>query len=382
MAGRPCASGGDGLSSEANPMPDEAPLVEAAVPVTGRLLTLPEGPLFHLHRARQSDYELGEFRAWAGYRNLGVDEATGDLAHLQHVLSFAGTGTAGRTGVHCHLAHVHIVIPTSGRGVFSYDGVATEALPGVVIVQHGGTIHDQFDYSYAPASDADNRRTPQSIEPPPPGAPPASFGFLELFVPKTFANVEIVPPDQVTEADERAAWDHPYHSPGARFHLQTADAPGAAWRPMATRPDLEVRDAQTWEASGRLVATWFVRPLAGPRSGDIPVPLDIPGERDGIDILYMLSGRATFLGGDLREVRLEAGDTVTHGPGALGQPFDASPDMRLIHFFVSARTQALRERTPDEIRRLEALGPAIVSRREARPEGDARPVNFLREARG
>jgi len=31
----------------------------------------------------------------------------------------------------------------------------------------------------------------------------------------------------------------------------------------------------------------------------------------------------------------------------------------------------------DVSKRLEALGPAIVRRREVRPEGDSRPVNFL-----
>ena len=36
-------------------------------------------------------------------------------------------------------------------------------------------------------------------------------------------------------------------------------APGAAYRPVAGRPDLEARDAQTWDASGRYVATWIVR---------------------------------------------------------------------------------------------------------------------------
>jgi hypothetical protein len=362
-------------------MPDEAPLVEAAVPITGRLLTLPERPIFHLHRSHDADYELGEFRAWAGYRNLGADAATGDLAHLQHVLSFAGTEAAGRTGIHAHLAHVHIVIPTSGRGLFSYDGVRTEALPGVVVVQHGGTIHDQYAYSYAAASDAENRRTPQSIDPPPAGAPPASFGFLELFVPKTFANVEIVPPGVVTEADERTAWDHPYHAAGARFHLQTADAPGAAWRPTATRPDLEVRDAETWEASGRMVATWFVRPTAASRAAGSPISLEVGGEADGIDIFYMVRGSASLPRQGGEDVRLAAGDALTAAHGLVGQPFDASPDMRLIRFFISARAQALRERTADEIRRLETLGATIISRRERRQESDARPVNFLRETR-
>jgi hypothetical protein len=165
-------------------MHDRTPLTEATVPITGRRLTLPEGPIFNLHRAADSDYELGEFRAWAGYKTLGVDEATLGLAHFQHVVSFAGTQAAGRTGIHAHFAHAHIVIPTSGRGVFSYDGVVTEAVPGDVIVQHGGTIHDQFSYSYVAGSDADNARTPLSNEPGPVDAPEQSFGVLELVVPR------------------------------------------------------------------------------------------------------------------------------------------------------------------------------------------------------
>lgn len=51
--------------------------------------------------------------------------------------------------------------------------------------------------------------------------------------------------------------------------------------------------------------------------------------------------------------------------------------MRLIRFFIAARAQDLRERTPEEIARLEALGPAIITRREPRPDGDARPVNLF-----
>jgi hypothetical protein len=361
-------------------MHDEASMAQAVVPVTGRPLTLPEGPIFHLHRAHQSDYELGEFRAWAGYRNLGVDQATADLAHFQHVLSFAGTDVAGRTGVHAHLAHVHIVIPTSGRGVFSYDGVTTEALPGTVIAQHGGTIHDQFDYSFAAASEAENRRTPQSVDPPPAGEPARSFGFLELFVPKTFANVEVVPPDQVTEAHQRSAWDHPYHAAGAGFHLQAADAPGATWRPVALRPDLEVRDAQTWEASGRMAGTWILRPASG--AGGAPVDVSVPGERGGIHILYMVCGSANFPRDRGEALRLSPGDTLTYTEGLAGLPVDPTPDMRLLRLFISARAQDLKERTPEEITRLEGLGPGIIRNREVRPEADTRPVNCLRRPGG
>jgi len=358
-------------------MHDEKHLAEAEIPTTGRRLTLPPGPIFHLHRADQTDYELGEFRAWAGYKNLGVDEATADLAHLQHVLSFAGTADAGRTGVHAHLANAHIVIPTSGKGVFSYDGVVTPAVPGAVIVQHGGTIHDQFEYSYAASSHADNHLTPLTIEPAPADAAPASFSFLELFVPRTFANVEIIPPGDVTPTDQRSAWDHPYHAEGARFHLQTADSPDAAYRPVAMRPDLEARDAGTWGPSGELVATWFVRPAPTAPSSQAPISLEIPGERGGVDILHMLGGSASFLREGGEKIRLAAGDTVTLSHGLLGQPLDGSPDMRLIHFFISARAEGLRERTAEEIARLEALGPAIISRRELRPDRDTRPVNVL-----
>lgn len=83
------------------------------VPISGRPLTLPPGPIFHLHKAGQSTHDIGEFRAWAGYKTLGSDAATNDLAHFQHVVSFGATMDAGRTGVHAHMAHCHLVIPTS-----------------------------------------------------------------------------------------------------------------------------------------------------------------------------------------------------------------------------------------------------------------------------
>ncbi len=360
-------------------MPDATRLQDAIVPITGRRLILPDGPIFHLQRADQADYEIGAFRQWAGYKNLGSDEASGDLAHFQHVVSFAGTKTAGRTGVHVHLAHVHIVIPTSGRGVFSYDGVVTEAVPGAVIVQHGGTVHDQFEYSYAPASHEDTRRTAQSIEPTPAGAEPSSFGFLELFVPRIIADVEIIAPGAVTQADQRTAWDHPYRLAGARFSLQPAEAPGAAYRPVATRDDLEARDADTWAPTGGLVATWIIRPSLKAGSANVPISLGIPGEAGGIDILYMAGGSARLVRNDGEAVTLRAGDTLTCGQGMVGDPVDCSPDMRLLRFFIASKVQALRERTPDEIKRLEDLGARIISRREVRPENDTRPVNFLQE---
>jgi hypothetical protein len=352
---------------------------EAIAPISGRPLTLPDAPIFHLQRSGAMDYDIGAFRGWAGYKTLGADEATDGLALLQHVLSFGASGASGRTGVHGHFAHVHIVIPTSGRGVFSYDGVVTEAVPGAVIVQHGGTIHDQFEYSYAAASAADNRATPQSVEPPLPGARPQSFGFLELFVPKSHVTVEIVPPEAVSEADQRTAWDHPYHTPGARYALQGADAPGAAWRPVASRPGLEARDAETWGPTGGLTATWILRPAGAAASDAPPVTLGVAGETGGIDIFYMLAGSAS-LPRSQETVRLEAGDALTCSQGLVGDPADCSPDMRLIRFFIPARAQTLRERTPEEMRRLEALGPRIITRRELRPDGDDRPVNFLREA--
>jgi mannose-6-phosphate isomerase-like protein (cupin superfamily) len=359
-------------------MPARTEAAEAVIPITGRRLTLPAGPIFCLRRAHEADYEIGEFRAWAGYRNLGADAATDDLVHFQHVISFAGTDAAGRTGVHAHFAHGHIVIPTSGRGVFSYDGVVTEAAPGSVIVQHGGTVHDQFDYSYVAQSDADNRRTPQTIDPVPHDAPQRSFSFLELFVPKAFANVEIVPPEAVTEADQAAAWDHPYHAKGARFSMQGPTAAGAAWRPVAGREDLEARDAETWAPSGGLVATWFVRPAA-PFTKGRPVMLGIAGESGGLDIRYMVTGSAKFARADGEEFVLAAGDALTCSQGLVGDAFACSPDMRMVRVFIAARAQALRERTPEEIAALEALGPRIVTRREVRPVGDARPVNFLHD---
>ena len=335
--------------------------------------------IFNLQRAGQAEHAMGEFRAWAGYKTLGSDVVTGGLAHLQHVLSFAGTDVAGRTGVHAHLAHAHIVIPTSGRGVFSYDGIATPALPGMVIVQHGGTVHDQFEYSYAAASAAENRATPLSVEPTPTDAPPRSFGFIELFVPRKFANVEIVPPAEVTPELERTAWDHPYHVPGARFSLQAADAPGAAYRPLAGSPGLEIRDCATWEPSAGLVATWIVRPGSDPPADGLALAPVIEGEADGVDILTVITGSVAFARPGGVGLLLHAGDTLTCSQGWLGDIAACSPDMSLLRFFIAARAADLPRATPEEIARLEALGPGIVTRSEIRPEGDTRPINGLRQ---
>ena len=128
------------------------------------------------------------------------------------------------------------------------------------------------------------------------------------------------------------------------------------------------------------MSTLDLRPAAAPPSGPA-VSLEIAGETGGVVVLYMVGGSASFEKLDGETVTLSAGDALTCSQGLVGDPFDVSPDMRLIRFFVSARVQTLRERTPDEIKRLEALGPKIITRREVRPEGDERPVNFLREAR-
>jgi hypothetical protein len=361
-------------------MADDVPHAEIQ-PVAGRRLALPPGPIFHLQRAAEAAHELGAFRAWAGYKDLGSDAATDGLILFQHVLSFGPSEVSGRTGVHCHLAHVHIVLPSSGLGVFSYDGVVTEALPGQVICQHGGTVHDQFRYSYAAASEAENRLTPMTIDPPAPGEPPRSFSFLELFIPRTIADVEVVAPGAVTPEDQASAWDHPYHAPGGEFRIQQAHDPGAAWRPLAGHPGLEIRDGETWQPSGRLVATQVLRPAApgGATPGD-SLALGIPGESGGIEVLLVVQGSASVRWPDGAEVRLQSGDCLTCGAGQAGVPFAPSPDLRLLRFFVSSRAEALRERTPEEISRLQALGASIIRRREVRPPGDARPVNVLRSA--
>jgi quercetin dioxygenase-like cupin family protein len=351
----------------------------AAIPITGRRLTLPPGPLFHLHKA-DPRYELGAFRPWAGYKDYGSDAATCGLVLFQHVLSFGPTEMGGRTGVHCHLAQVHIVIPTSGQAFFSYDGVVTEAVPGSVIVQHGGTVHDQFRYSYAPAPPEENARTPLSVDPAPAGATLPSFGFLELFVPATMAHVEIVPPKAVTETDQRTAWRHPYHALGARFAIQPADDPDAGYRPVAGQPGLEARDGGTWQASGALVATWIVRPASKASEGAPPIDLAVPGEDGGLDLLFVVAGSVKVDRADGETISLETGDCLTCSQGLVGPPSDASPDLRLLRFFISDRAQHLRERTPEEIEALQTLGPEIVTAREVRPEGDGRPVNFLQEA--
>jgi hypothetical protein len=358
-------------------MGDDAAAIDAIVPITGRRLALPPGPIFALQRAADSDYELGAFRAWAGYKDLGCDAATDGLVLLQHVISFGPTEQSGRTGIHCHLAHVHIVIPTSGRGVFSYDGVVTEAAPGQVIVQHGGTVHDQFSYSYVAAPSEETKRTPLSLEPTPPGDAPQSFGFLELFVPRTIADVEIVPPAEVTPDDQATAWDHPYHAAGASYALQSAESPTAAYHPVAGHPGLQARDCHTWEPTNELVATWIVRPGAGASGRE--VNLGLPGEVSGLTVMFMASGSATFQRSDGDAIVLGPGDALTRTGDEISPPLDSSPDMRFVMFKISARAEALCERTPEEIERLEGLGPAIITRRLVRGSHDDRPVNFLRD---
>lgn len=362
-------------------MDDLAP-TPAFVPISGRQLRLPPGPIFRLQRAHEAEHEIGAFRAWAGYKDFGCDAATDGLVLFQHVLSFGPSETSGRTGIHCHLAHVHIVIPSSGRGVFSYDGVVTEALPGMVIVQHGGTVHDQFAYSYAAASLEENRRTPMTVDAPAPDAPAQSFSFLELFVPRTIADVEIVPPDQVTAQDQATAWDHPYHAPGGRFAIQAADAPDAGWRPLAGHPEFHARDAATWEATGRLVATQILRSAQAGAAEGAPFAPTIPGEAGGLEIWLVVTGSVGLRRPDAAPVRLETGDCLTCSAGLAGAPYAPSPDLRLLRFFVSSRAEMLRERTPAEIATLEAMGPAIVHRREVRDEGDPRPVNVLGQTDG
>ena len=333
--------------------------------------------IFHLQRSGQADYELGAFRRWAGYKSLGVEEATQGLAHLQHVLSFGPCAEGGRTGIHCHLAQVHLVIPTSGLGVFSYDGVITEAAPGAVIVQHGGTVHDQFQYSYAPASAAENAATPQALSPAETGAPERSFGFLELFVPQSIAHVEIVPPAAVTAEDQASAWRHPYHAPDARYALQAADDPGAVFHPVAGQPGLEARDAATWGPTGGLAATWILRAAAPDGATAEPKSLDIPGESGGIEIYYVVAGSATFAPVGAAPLTLGAGDTLTCSQGLVGLPTSVSPDLSLLRLFLSARARRIQARTPEEIRRLEALGPGIVTGRRLRAPGDDLPINGL-----
>ncbi|CAN7641429.1 hypothetical protein LJR225_004993 [Phenylobacterium sp. LjRoot225] len=358
-------------------MADDLSPHDAAAAAAGRRLALPPGPIFHLQRAHEAEHEIGAFRAWAGYKDYGCDAATDGLVLFQHVLSFGPSETSGRTGIHCHLAHVHIVLPSSGHGAFSYDGVVTEALPGSVICQHGGTVHDQFVYSYAAASAEENRKTPVTIDPPIPGAPTQSFSFLEFFVPRTIADVELVAPGEVTPDDQATAWDHPYHAPGAGFALQGPDDPGAVWRPLLGLPELQVRDGETWTPTNRLVATQILRAAAeGPATGEA-IGLEIPGETGGLEVYLVVQGAVGFAAPDGTPLELATGDCLTCTAGLAGAPKAPSADLRLLRFFVSSRAEELYERSREEIERLEALGPGLAQRREVRPEGDSRPINFL-----
>jgi hypothetical protein len=200
-------------------------------------------------------------------------------------------------------------------------------------------------------------------------------------VPLNFANVEIIPPKDVTETDLGTAWDHPYHAAGANFRIQHANSPDAAYSPVAGREDLEARDAQTWGPTGGLVATWIIRPASETHPKNLPISLGIPGEKGGIDVLYMINGSAEFVRNDGQRIILKAGDTLSHTRGLVGAPIGYSNEIRLIRFSVAAKAALLRERTLEEIKQLQDLGPRIITHRELRPIGDARPINFLREDR-
>ena len=64
--------------------------------------------------------------------------------------------------------------------------------------------------------------------------------------------------------DARTAWDHPYHTPGARYSLQPADSPNAQYRPVQMRGDLEARDPKTGDLQRtiRLGAPTMLSPIA------------------------------------------------------------------------------------------------------------------------
>src|SRR5207245_2132273 len=124
---------------------------------------------------------------------------------------------------------------------------------------------------------------------------------------------------EVTEALQATAWDHPYHSAGARYAIQHPHETGAEYRPVATRSDLQARDAGTWAPSGGLVATWIIRPAGAPTPGPAIRP-DIAGETCGVEILYMVGGSASVCRHGGEDIRLEAGDTLTVSLGLVGYP--------------------------------------------------------------
>ena len=101
------------------------------------------------------------------------------------------------------------------------------------------------------------------------------------------------------------------------------------------------------------------------------------GETGGLDLLYMMSGSASFGRESGEEVVLNAGDVLTASQGLVGDPTGCSPNMRLVRFFIAGKAQRLRERTPEEILKVEALGARIITHREVRPDGDGRPINGL-----
>jgi hypothetical protein len=109
------------------------------------------------------------------------------------------------------------------------------------------------------------------------------------------------------------------------------------------------------------------------------VNLDLPGEVTGLTLVFVAAGSATVQGADSVAIVVGPGDAITGFGQEISLAAGPSPDLRLVLFRISDRAQALRERTPAEIERLKALGPAIITRRLVRPAHDDRPVNFLRD---
>ncbi len=166
-------------------------------------------------------------------------------------------------------------------------------------------------------------------------------------MPRTIANVEIVPPADVTDDDQATGLGSiRTTAAGASYAMQAADAPTASYHPLASSPGLEARDCRTWEPSAELVATWIVRPATGAVQGH-DVRLSIPGETGGLSILFMASGAATFEREGGEPVTLHAGDCLTCSAGLVRRPDPAvARTCGCWCFTSSARAEALQERPP------------------------------------
>ena len=350
----------------------------APIPSTGKILTLPQDEICTVSRKAERKVEIGALRPWAAY---DVVSQVGPIL-FQVVYAVSPQAPAGsterNTGLHIHDAVAHSVYALSGESTFTCDGVVVPYVAGGIINQLPGTVHEQRNATGSELSLDGSLHTPQAFSAALQGKlKQGPFVFGELFV-REPAHVDLIAPQNVQEPDSRTAWKHDYFAKGS-FRAQNAGDADAAHQPVAGHPGLEVRSAHMRAASGGIYESWVLRPASAESSGKAEV--SIPENERGLYINYVVKGSAQFLHKDGTLMSLQTGDCLTTSQGVAGLPQNLSADAEILRIFVSAaELETRRDRTPAERKALETLGAQIVLGKEVRPQGDARPVNYLAPA--